>query len=76
MSQGEVQVRQCSSCQADIVWLMTEKGKRMPVNAATVKAGDYLFEPDGAHISHFATCPNAQAHRRQRNPHARRKVAE
>jgi hypothetical protein len=62
----ELSVRQCSSCHADIVWLLTAKGKRMPVDAATVKPGDYLFEPNGEHVSHFATCPSAQQHRRGR----------
>jgi hypothetical protein len=42
----------CRSCTAPIYWIDTKAGKRMPVN------------PDGS--SHFATCPNADAHRKPR----------
>jgi hypothetical protein len=40
------------SCGAQIAWITTEAGKKMPVNA------------DG--ISHFATCPQANQHRSPR----------
>ncbi len=43
-------VKACRSCGAGIYWIVTAKGKRMPV------------DPDGT--SHFATCPNADQHRR------------
>lgn len=43
-------VKSCRSCGADIHWIETASGKRMPVN------------PDGT--SHFATCPNADQHRK------------
>jgi hypothetical protein len=42
----------CRGCQATIYWLVTEKGKRMPV------------DPDGT--PHWATCPNAQEFRRRK----------
>lgn len=42
----------CSSCRAPIRWIVTEAGRRMPVNL------------DGT--SHFVTCPNADAHRKAR----------
>ena len=41
----------CKSCGASIFWLTTKAGKSMPVNH------------DGR--SHFATCPNAQQHRKK-----------
>jgi hypothetical protein len=44
--------RECRSCRAEIFWILTAAGKRMPVN------------PDG--VSHFATCPNADQHRKGR----------
>ena len=53
----------CKSCQAEIIWIRTERGHLMPVNAETVGPDDKVFKP-GAHISHFATCPNADKHRR------------
>lgn len=40
----------CSSCRAQIFWIVTKAKKRMPVNG------------DGT--SHFATCPNADLHRK------------
>lgn len=46
-------VKACNSCGADIVWIVTAAGKRMPVDART-------------HESHFATCPNAAHHRKPR----------
>jgi hypothetical protein len=44
--------RSCRSCGADIWWIVTAAGKKMPVDA------------DGT--SHFATCPNAAQHRKAR----------
>lgn len=44
--------RQCKSCEATIYWIETVNRRRMPVN------------PDGT--SHFATCPNADRHRKVR----------
>lgn len=43
----------CRSCGAPAVWIVTAKGKRMPVNADTGE-------------SHFATCPQAGAWRKDR----------
>lgn len=42
----------CSTCRASVYWILTPRGRRMPVN------------PDGT--SHFATCVHAAAHRRPR----------
>lgn len=55
----------CRSCGAEIVWLKTAAGKNMPVDAETFETGDELFDIK-RHTSHFATCPNAAAHRSQR----------
>jgi hypothetical protein len=41
----------CTSCRENIRWIVTANGKRMPANL------------DGS--SHFATCPNADQHRRR-----------
>jgi len=70
----------CSSCGAPIVWGITEAGKRMPLDktphekgnvvmvdgACLVLSGEALAlaRKDELLISHFATCPNAQKHRR------------
>lgn len=72
----------CRSCGAPIYWALTGAGKRMPVDAEPSQAGTVELRlrsgaivaivhgsPDGAgawRTSHFATCPNADAHRRDK----------
>lgn len=75
----------CGSCDAAIMWVLTERGKRMPVD---VPGGNrlLLFLPGDPHTavnwetvprgvaplavslpsytSHFATCPDAERHRK------------
>lgn len=59
----------CRSCGASIRWIKTHAGKNMPLNAA---AQTFWLERDGdwftekGQTSHFATCPNADAHRKPR----------
>ena len=75
---------ECRTCGARIIWAVTTKGKRMPLDydPKTWEEGDTLFRLgtelggnptaeyvpgyDGleAYVSHFATCPDAQKHRR------------
>jgi hypothetical protein len=38
-------ITQCRSCHADIVWTITEKGKRMPIDAYPVDEGNIRFIP-------------------------------
>jgi hypothetical protein len=61
----EMRIVRCSSCRARIIWLKTERGKNMPVDADTVDPEDDIFDPE-VHTSHFATCPNANQHRKPR----------
>ncbi len=61
----ERRIVRCSSCRARIIWFKTAAGKNMPVDADTVEPGDEEYFPP-RHISHFATCPNAKNHRKQR----------
>ena len=58
-------MKTCQSCEAPIVWLRTQAGKAMPVDAASVRPGDTIFVPN-LHVSHFATCPHAAKHRKPR----------
>ncbi len=59
----------CRSCSADILWATTEAGKTIPLD---VKPAPGLFSVDErgvarsakVYVSHFATCPNAQKHRK------------
>ncbi len=55
----------CRSCGAQIVWVKTNSGKNMPVDASTCPDGATSFDP-GAMRSHFATCSFASSHRAPR----------
>jgi len=68
----------CRTCEAAIVWAHTSSGKAMPLDAKPCEDGDLeivdglavkvgLFTPPGGPRwkSHFATCPQAKAHRRR-----------
>jgi hypothetical protein len=61
-----LQLSNCRSCDARIIWIVTESGKRMPVDAKP--AGKFIVlndddPPKGSlvpgYVSHFATCPQA-----------------
>lgn len=73
--------KNCSSCKAPILFAPTEYGKPMPLDAAPVLLeGTYEIGQDGIarfvsagdragkslYLPHFATCPNADAHRRRK----------
>ena len=76
------QIVSCKSCGAPIFYVASERGNNMPLNSKpekrvvlTNEAG-YLVKNASevsvgrvvdVYISHFATCPNANKHRR---PHA------
>ena len=63
---------QCRSCGAEIEWIKTPAGKAHPVDAKPIKVWQQTESgPDAGrwHIqegytSHFATCPNADQHRK------------
>ncbi len=46
---------ECRSCGASILWCITAKGKKMPVD---------IPEGDEPTTSHFATCPEADTWRK------------
>lgn len=72
----------CRSCNAPIIWAITENGKRMPLDAEPFALPAGLFALDTSsdppltvsvaaerreplYRSHFATCPNADQHRKR-----------
>lgn len=71
----------CSSCGAHILWAITERGKMIPIDAAPRPDGNmilgedgraYVLIPDGLfaaaderYMVHWATCPNAEKHRKK-----------
>lgn len=61
----ERRIMRCRSCHARIIWFKTDAGKNMPVDADTVEADDDELDLE-RHVSHFATCPQADQHRRPR----------
>lgn len=60
----ERRIVRCNSCRAKIIWFKTAAGKNMPVDEHTVGPDDQEYDPP-RHVSHFATCPNADKHRRK-----------
>ena len=59
---------ECRSCGAPVIWVKTKAGKNMPVDYATFNPGDRpVYDADKGHISHFATCPDADKHRKPRD---------
>lgn len=64
----------CRSCGAEIVWAITDKGKRIPLDARPAGPLFLLDVEPGAppararrnpfagelHLSHFASCPDAR----------------
>ena len=65
----------CSSCGAPIVWGTTKAGKKVPLDPPedryarqpnTSVLGEPLVVIRETWLSHFATCPNADQHRRGR----------
>lgn len=61
----ERRVVHCSSCMARIIWFKTAAGKNMPVDADSVKPGEFTLDVK-KHKSHFATCPQRDQHRKKR----------
>jgi hypothetical protein len=70
----------CRSCNACIVWVETETGKKMPLDHAAVLSGNIILVNRLAHVikasevvpegtprfkSHFATCVHAKQHRKK-----------
>lgn len=72
----------CKSCGASIVWALTKDGKHIPIDNQPVKGGNLRMTSLGREpltvevkpvepeiygwVSHFATCPNADEHRKSR----------
>lgn len=65
----------CTSCGAAIIWARTRTGKRMPLDAAPSPGTALLSsegnvrivpEGEGTHVVHWATCPNASKHRKDK----------
>ena len=60
-----MEIKKCKGCNADLIFLATKSGKRMPVLASSVNIGDTEFDVK-KHRSHFADCQAAQKFRKPR----------
>jgi len=71
----------CRSCGATIVWAITAKGRRMPLDPDPIPGGNVTLHEDGAvtvnpatdpetevlgYVTHFVTCYAAKQHRGKR----------
>lgn len=54
----------CKSCGASIEWIKTTGGKPMPVDAKVITIVTDAGNVVRGRESHFATCPDAAAHRK------------
>ena len=46
----------CKSCDKEIAFLKTKKGKSIPVNAETIQGKETVFDVAKGHVPHAATC--------------------
>ena len=56
-------MKNCKSCGKEIVFLKTKNGKIIPVNADTIQGKETVYDHKVGHMSHFATCPEANKFR-------------
>lgn len=51
----EMEVKECSSCLAPVIWTWTHNGKRMPVDAMPVTGGNITLrqDPSGKVIAEY-----------------------
>jgi hypothetical protein len=64
----KIKISRCRSCDESIVWMRTDAGKNVPVNADSVDEADLdfnevrqpMFDETKDHVSHFKTCPHAK----------------
>lgn len=57
---------ECRSCKATIYWITTVNDKKMPVDCEVVGGHEPTASASGSGVSHFATCTEADQHRRPR----------
>lgn len=62
----------CKSCGAEIIWAVTPKGRNTPLDANKIRVAQVtdldgqlkIEEVHEGHVSHWATCPTADKHRK------------
>lgn len=62
-------VSRCTTCQRQIVFLLTATGNKMPVDAHSVTdARDRHFDGAKGHSAHWRTCDAPDLHRKPKPP--------
>ena len=67
----------CKSCGAEIFWRNTPSGRAIPIDIQKrilggniiligLESCEVVGPGAGEYVSHFATCPNAKKHRKQK----------
>lgn len=62
--------KKCRSCEAEIVWARTAGGSPIPLDAkperrfVVMQEDPLVVQSQVTYVSHFATCPNADQHRK------------
>lgn len=63
-------ISRCKSCNAKIIWVITENNKKMPINFESKKR-ELVYRPETGKVhfeniyeSHFSTCPDAKKFRK------------
>ena len=73
---NQLQLKPCKGCKAEIGFIKTKQGKKMPVDPKKVtvvtKGGSVVT----GYISHFATCPEAKQFRNKKNAQERKPKQE
>ena len=59
-----MRMSRCKSCNREIVWIKMKSGKAMPVDVPALTVITEDGDTIKAYTSHFATCPNANQHRK------------
>jgi len=57
-SMDGIKTTECRTCGAPIVWMKTQNGRNIPVDADTVHDPEAKIFDSAVHTSHFATCPD------------------
>lgn len=66
---GAVSRSTCKWCQAPIIWALTPEGQRIPLDVKMRLVARYIGDTEVVEFirgreSHFATCPEADKHRK------------
>lgn len=56
----------CRSCGKEIAFLITKKGKSIPVNGETIQDKQTIFDVSKGNVPHFSDCPQSDEWRKNK----------